>query len=143
MNVFVFDIETVPDVASARRLWGLDGLDDDGVAAVLFSKRQQETGGSDFLRHHLHRVVAISAVFREGERFNVWSLGDEEAGEAELLRRFFEGIERYTPTLVSWNGGGFDLPVLHYRALLHGISAPRYWDTGDDDREFRDTSVGV
>jgi len=137
VNVFVFDIETVPDVASARRLWGLDGLDDDGVAAVLFSKRQQETGGSDFLRHHLHRVVAISAVFREGERFNVWSLGDEEAGEAELVRRFFEGIERYTPTLVSWNGGGFDLPVLHYRALLHGISAPRYWDTGDDDREFR------
>jgi 3'-5' exonuclease len=138
MNVFVFDIETVPDVAGARRVWGLDGLDDAGVAAVLYSKRQQETAGaSDFLRHHLHRVVAISAVFREGERLNVWSLGDEDAGEAELIRRFFEGIERYSPTLVSWNGSGFDLPVLHYRALLHGISAPRYWETGDDDREFR------
>ena len=65
MNVFVFDIETVPDAASARRLWNLDGLDDEGVAAVMYSKRQQETGGaSDFLRHHLHRIVAISAVFR-------------------------------------------------------------------------------
>lgn len=138
MNVFVFDIETVPDVAGARRLWDLGDLDDDGVAEVMFSKRLQDTGGSsDFLRHHLHRVVAISAVFREGERFNVWSLGDEEADEAELVGRFFEGIERYTPTLVSWNGGGFDLPVLHYRALVHGISAPRYWDTGDDDRSFR------
>jgi len=138
MNVFVFDIETVPDVAGARRLWDLGDLDDAGVAEVMFSKRLQETGGSsDFLRHHLQRVVAISAVFREGERFNVWSLGEESADEAELLRRFFEGIERYTPTLVSWNGSGFDLPVLHYRALLHGISAPRYWDTGDDDRSFR------
>ena len=138
MNVFVFDIETVPDVATARRLWNLDELDDDGVAAVMYSKRQQETGGqSEFLRHHLHRVVAISAVFREQDRFNVWSLGSEEAGEAELVRRFFEGVERYTPTLVSWNGGGFDLPVLHYRAMLHDVPAPRYWDTGDDDRNFR------
>ncbi|HQV41269.1 MAG: 3'-5' exonuclease, partial [Moraxellaceae bacterium] len=36
-----------------------------------------------------------------------------------------------------WNGGGFDLPVLHYRALKHGIAAPRYWDQGEDDREFK------
>ena len=35
------------------------------------------------------------------------------------------------------NGGGFDLPVLHYRALLHGVSAPRYWESGDDDQGFR------
>jgi predicted PolB exonuclease-like 3'-5' exonuclease len=67
----------------------------------------------------------------------VWSLGDAEASEAELVRRFFDGIEKFTPTLVSWNGGQFDLPVLHYRALLYGIAAPRYWDTGDVDREFR------
>lgn len=138
MNVFVFDIETVPDVDGARRLWGLEDLDDDGVASVMFSKRLQETsGGSDFLRHHLHRIVAISAVFRERDRIQVWSLGDEQSDEAELVRRFFEGVERYSPTLVSWNGSGFDLPVLHYRALRHGISAPRYWDTGDDDRNFR------
>jgi predicted PolB exonuclease-like 3'-5' exonuclease len=39
--------------------------------------------------------------------------------------------------LVTWNGGGFDLPVLHYRSLLHGVSAPHYWDTGELDREFK------
>ena len=138
MNVLVFDIETVPDVEGARRLWQLGDLDDDGVAAVMYSKRQQESAGaSDFVRHHLHRVVAIAAAFREGDRLTLWSLGEAAASEAELIRRFYEGIERYSPTLVSWNGGGFDLPVLHYRALLHGVSAPRYWDTGDDDREFR------
>ena len=27
--------------------------------------------------------------------------------------------------------------MLHYRALLHGVQAPRYWETGDDDRDFR------
>ena len=38
---------------------------------------------------------------------------------------------------MSWNGGGFDLPVLHYRGLIHGVQAPRYWDMGEDDREFK------
>ncbi len=137
MNVLVFDIETVPDTESGRRLYQLDGLGDADVAKIMFHKRREQTGDSEFLRHHLHRIVAISAVLRHADSLRLWSLGDAEAGEAELIRRFFDGIERYTPTLVSWNGGGFDLPVLHYRALVHGISAPRYWDTGEDDREFK------
>lgn len=136
-NTLVFDIETVPDVAGARRLWDLDGLSDQDVAKVMFAKRQQETGNSDFIRHHLHKVCAIAAVFRVEDRVTVWSLGDEGSTEADLLRRFFDGIERYSPTLVSWNGGGFDLPVLHYRALLNGVSAPRYWEIGNDDTSFR------
>jgi len=67
----------------------------------------------------------------------VWSLGEPDSSEAELIRRFYDGIEKYTPTLVSWNGGGFDMPVLHYRALRHGVSAPRYWETGAEDQGFR------
>ncbi len=137
MNVLVFDIETVPDVAAGRRLYGLDGLSDTEVATVMFHQRRQETGGSEFLRLHLHKVVAISLVMRHGAHFKVWSLGTPQSPEAELIQRFFDGLERYTPTLVSWNGSAFDLPVLHYRALLHGISAPRYWETGDEDRDFR------
>lgn len=136
-NIFVFDIETVPDIAGAQRIYGLEGLDDRDTANALFSIRRQETGGSDFLRHHLQRIVCISAVLRTREGLKVWSLGDENADEKDLITRFFNGIERYVPTLVSWNGGGFDLPVLHYRALRHGISAPRYWDLGEDDRDFK------
>lgn len=137
MNVFVFDIETVPDVASGRRLHDLHDLSDADVAKVMFHKRREKTGGSDFLRLHLHRVVAISAVLRTHEMVKVWSLGDLDSTEAELIQRFYDGVDKFTPTLVSWNGGGFDLPVLHYRALLHGIQAPRYWDTGEDDRDFK------
>jgi predicted PolB exonuclease-like 3'-5' exonuclease len=138
MNVLVFDIETVPDVEGARRIWSLDGLSDADVAKVIAARRQQETGGtSEFPRHYLHRIVAISIVLRSDERLKVWSLGDAASPEADLIGRFFEGIDRYSPVLVSWNGGGFDLPVLHYRALLHGVPAPRYWDTGADDHAFR------
>ena len=137
MNVFAFDIETVPDVDGGRRVYGLpDALDDRDVGRVMFQQRQQETG-NEFLRHPLQRVIAISVALRSGDRFKVWSLGDPDSDERELLSRFFRGIEEFTPVLVSWNGGGFDLPVLHYRALLHGVAAPRYWETGDDEQSFR------
>jgi predicted PolB exonuclease-like 3'-5' exonuclease len=137
MNLFVFDIETVPDVASGRLLYGLDDLDDSSIARVMFHKRAEESGGSEFLRHHLQRIVAISVVLWTPDKFKVWSLGDPDSPEAELLQRFFDGIDRFSPTLVSWNGSGFDLPVIHYRSLLHGVAAPRYWDTGDDDKSFK------
>jgi len=138
VNVLVFDIETVPDVEAGRRLHGLDGIGDAEVAQAMFAMRRRVTDGqSDFLRHHLHRVVTIGMLLRRDDRLNVWSLSVPELGEAEILRRFFDGIERCTPVLVSWNGGGFDLPVLHYRALRHGVPAARYWENGDDDTSFR------
>jgi 3'-5' exonuclease len=137
MNILAFDIETIPDTEAGRRIHGLDGLSDADVARAMAARRRMQTGESEFLPLHLHRVVAISTVLRHGDTFRVWSLGAPDAPEEELLRRFFAGIERYTPTLVSWNGGGFDLPVLHYRSLRHGVAAPRYWDMGDDDSAFR------
>jgi len=136
MNLLVFDIETIPDVDFGRRAMGLDGLSDEQVAKAMFSAARARSG-SDFLPHMQHRVAAIACVLRSRDQLKVWSLGDLHSSEAELIARFFDGIEKYTPELVSWNGGGFDLPVLHYRALAAGVQAPRYWELGDEDREFR------
>jgi len=136
-NIFVFDIETIPDLEAGRKIYNLEGLSDEDTAKAMFHIRNQETGGSEFMRHHLHQIVAISVVFRQADSVKVWTLGDESASEKEILERFFDGIERYTPTLVSWNGGGFDLPVIHYRALKHGVQASRYWEVGQDDQSFK------
>ncbi|MBX5462384.1 MAG: 3'-5' exonuclease [Steroidobacteraceae bacterium] len=136
MNVLVFDIETVPDVALGRLLYNLGGLADaDVVKAMLTLQRQRN--GSEFLPHEQHRIVAISCVFRGRDSLRVWSLGEPDAPESELVERFFDGIERFSPCLVSWNGTAFDLPVLHYRALKYGVQARRYWETGDEDSSFR------
>lgn len=132
----VFDIETIPDLEGGRRVFGLADQPDEVVWTAMQSVRVAARG-SDFQPAHLQRVVAISCVLRSGEDLKVWSLGDEAAGEAELVQRFFDGVERYRPTLVSWNGSGFDLPVLHYRALIHGSKAAAYWDTGHFDREAK------
>lgn len=137
----VFDIETIPDVGGLRKLHGLGPeVTDRDVADMAFQLRRQATG-SDFLPLHLQRVVAISCALRERDSFSVWSLGEPDDGEGRLIQRFFDGIEKYTPQLVSWNGGGFDLPVMHYRGLIHGVHAARYWDLGDgdykDSRDFK------
>ena len=118
MNILVFDIETVPDTELGRRLLDLGELNDEAVAQALFAQRRADTG-SDFLRHHHQRIIAIAGLVRTGDKLRVDSLGEIESSEAELIRRFFDLIERYTPTLVSWNGSGFDLPVLHYLSLIH------------------------
>lgn len=136
MNTLIFDIETVPDTDLGRRLYGLRDLSDEQVATVMFGKRREETG-SEFLSHERHRIVAISVAMRSRESLKVWSLGEEGAPEKDLIERFFDGLDKFTPDLVSWNGGGFDLPVLQYRSLLHGVSAARYWELGDNDQSFR------
>jgi predicted PolB exonuclease-like 3'-5' exonuclease len=137
MPVLVFDIETIPDIDGLRKLHGLDaGIADKDVADMAFQLRRQSSG-NDFLPLHLQRVVTIACALRDRDTFRVWSFGEPEDTEASLIQRFFDGIERYAPQIVSWNGGGFDLPVLHYRGLIHGVRAARYWDLGDDDRDFK------
>ena len=135
-NTLVFDIETVPDVGLGRRLYGLQGLADAQVAKAMFALRRQDSGG-DFLSLEQHRVVAIACALRTPEGLRLWSLGDAGTTEGELVQRFFDGIEKFSPDLVSWNGSAFDLPVLTYRALANGVRAPRFWESGEQDPAFR------
>jgi predicted PolB exonuclease-like 3'-5' exonuclease len=135
--VLSFDIETIPDIPGLRALHDLPATLADAEVAEFAFQKQRAKNGSDFLPLHLHRVIVISCAMRSDEGFRVWSLAEPKSGEGEIIQRFFDGIGKYTPNLVSWNGGGFDLPVLHYRGLIHGAAAPRYWDLGEDDRDFK------
>ncbi|MCK5719570.1 MAG: 3'-5' exonuclease [Thiomargarita sp.] len=139
MNILVFDIETIPDVETGRRLYGqpaeMEKLTDEEVARIMLRQRVQESGGkSEMLRCHLQKIVAISAILRVGDRLRIDSLGTVESSEIDIIKQFFKTIQHYTPTLVSWNGSGFDLPVLHYRSLKHKIPAERYWNIKADFR---------
>lgn len=136
-HVLIFDIETIADVASYRRIRQLPAqVSDAEVLKVMEAERLAEVG-STFHRHHLHQVAAISLLLVQEGGIRLWSLGRGGENEAQMLTRFFEGIDKLMPTLVSWNGGGFDLPVLHYRALLHGVSAPYYFEVGDNEQSAR------
>lgn len=85
-------------------------------------------------------MAAISyaqLVFEPGEEGpelvirRVASGGDARSSERDLLEGFFGLIDKRAPRLVSFNGRGFDIPVLKYRAMAHGLSCPRWFNEGD------------
>ena len=145
-TVLVFDIETIPDVPGLRRLDDYPAsMSDSEVAKKAMAERLEKTG-SDFLPLYLQRICAISCVIRrttkEGTpQIKVGTLGTAQDDEKVLIQTFFELIEKYTPQLVSWNGSGFDLPVLHYRALANHEQAAHYCEMGEsqenDSPEFK------
>jgi len=141
-SLFVFDIETVPDTDAAVNLLGLDPLA--SVAerrAALDAYHLEATGGANaFPRQPFHRVVAVSFLAAEIEtdgKFENYFLkelrsgGDEKSRERDLVAGFFQWVDKKHPRLVSYNGRGFDLPVLRHRAMVHGVTAAAYHDTSN------------
>ena len=136
--VLVFDIESIPDVDGLRALRGAPADQTDEQVYSAWLAERQEKGQSDFLPLYLQRILVISCVFRNAEGLRIHSFVDRDGqSEGKVVQTFFQAIEKHTPQLVSWNGSGFDLPVLHYRGLRHGVEAGKYWDLGEDDREFK------
>ncbi len=136
--VLVFDIESIPDIEGLRLLRGVPAEVPEAEVFAQWARDRKEAGQSDFVPHYLQRVLVISCVFRNAEGVRVHSFVDRDgASEGRVIQNFFKTIEQKQPQLVSWNGGGFDLPVLHYRGLRHGVTAGKYWDLGEDDREYK------
>ncbi len=138
MNILIFDIETIPDIEGAGKILGIERMPESEIFSAMCATRMQETNGnSNFIRLHLHKIVAISVALKTPDRFEVLSIGDPDSTEQEIISKFFSGLEKYNPLLVSWNGSGFDLPVLHYRALVNKVVASHYWENGDSIRDFK------
>ena len=103
----------------------------------MFAK-QRQVRQNDFLPPPQQRVVAISVVLRSARwlaRFSASATSNRRS--ASSCSGSSTDSSATAPVLVSWNGSGFDLPVLNYRALRHGVNAHRYWEVGESDRDFR------
>ena len=93
----------------------------------------KEKTGSEFLPVCFHRVVSISAVMADGfGRFLRVSTLDGE-NERDKIAKFLAFIEDFNPRLVSFNGHGFDLPMIMARAMCYDLSAAAYFETNDRD----------
>ena len=130
--ICVFDCETVPDTALLRKIYGFEGSDAE-VARQAFAA-QKAASGSEFLPVMFHRVVAISAVMADeyGKFLRVNTV--EGANEREILTKFLKFINERNPRLVSFNGRGFDLPMIMVRAMRYNLSASAYFET--ENREL-------
>lgn len=136
--IIAFDIETMPDPDIGRRLLGMEG-DDSAVVHAMVQKRLQETDNqTEYPSPPWHRVVAICVCMLgpKSGRAEIRALGSGLNDERAMLEAFFALFkhEDRTPRLVSWNGSGFDLPVMRYRAMLHGVAAPNLYRADGDFR---------
>ncbi len=134
IRYLVFDIETRVDKALVKQIYDPENLltleqaYDKARDQILERSAQQ----SDFFPIPFHIPVAI-ATLQADENYRIRALGcvgADRFSEAELVTRFWQMFEN-AATLVTFNGRGFDLPVLEMQALRHGLSVPRYFGTGD------------
>lgn len=140
-NLFVFDIETIADISSAKNLLNIQSEDVLKLRQALKDYHLEITDGrSDFLRQCFHQVVAISfleaEIIRSGNQEfykirDIRSGGDLKSLEEDLIKGFFQHLKKQLPRLVSFNGKTFDLPVLKYRAMKYEVSAPWLYKMGD------------
>ena len=124
----VFDIETVPDPELLRRCYQDADASDEAVIERA-KKEALEKGGSGMLPMQFHKIACISLVYRDAAKgiLRISSKRPPDQSEKEILEAFFLLIDRHSPQLVSWNGSGFDLPVIHLRALKHRVVCETYW----------------
>jgi predicted PolB exonuclease-like 3'-5' exonuclease len=118
-HLLCLDIETVPD----RDLIPADWPEAEFVRKPIW-----------------HKVVAISFVEARieypqtgGERYLVECCrtgGEASYDERQLLQAYWRHFTRRRARVVTWNGKGFDLPVLRLRAMMHGIPAETWFTRG-------------
>lgn len=129
MSFLVFDMETRVDKGLLRTVYYPGETVGEDAAYERVRQELRSSGGSDFIPLTFHVPISIvlgwvgdDHILREVE-----VLGADTLGEAGLVRAFWERIEAFDGSLVSFNGRGFDLPVLELHALRYGLSAPRYF----------------
>ena len=96
-----------------------------------------------------HQVVALGVLWL-GADYAMQKLGafggeqDAPPEESKVLQEFSDFIGKRQPTMVTFNGRRFDLPVLANRMLKHGVPFPAYYAgrTGRFDYRYRYSDEG-
>lgn len=140
-KLFIFDIETIPDGDVIENLTGSKTENKLELRKELEEYSSEVSGGNPFPRQPFHKVVAISFIeadietCRDGTEIytltDIRSGGNEDSNEEEIIKGFFNHLSKNPPRIVSYNGRTFDLPVLKYRAMKYGVSAPWLYKLGD------------
>ena len=140
IDYLVFDIETRVDKELVKEIYDpencltLDQAYDTARDQILERSGQQ----SDFFPIPFHIPIAISTL-QADESYRIRSLGcmgTDRFSEEELVRKFWQAFEN-VQTLVTFNGRGFDLPVLETRALKYGLPLSRYFAAGQGRSTYR------
>ena len=135
--IIAFDIETIPDPVLGRRLHGIEGEDAEVVSEMVRRRLTETEGRTEYPEPPWHRIVCICATLVDVQtgRVGIKSCGGALMDERSHLEGFFALFTgKKLPRLVSWNGNGFDMPVIRYRSMMLGMAAPELYRTAGDHR---------
>ncbi len=130
VRFLVFDTESVADAQLVAKLrYAGEGLSP-GDALRRYRDELMEKYDSDFIPYSFQVPISV-AVGKVTANFaleDVVVLDDPQFRPHVITENFWRGWEAYRrPTLVSFNGRGFDLPLLELAAFRFGISVPGWF----------------
>ncbi len=121
---FVFDIETIPDTDFAREVLDMPDAPEEDVLEIAAEELARNKSG--FLPPMYHRMVSWVGLWIENNGMPRQKASWHGTDEVEGLKALFSTLKTYKDFgLIHHNGRGFDLPVITYRALKHGLQMPR------------------
>ena len=131
VRYLVFDIESISDGALISQI-KYPGDDLTPEAAVdRYRQERMEKYGAEFIPHTYHLPVSI-VVAKIGADFRLLDLValDEPTFRPHVMtENFWRGWQSYhQPTLVTFNGRGYDVPVLELAAFRFGIPIPAWFN---------------
>lgn len=127
----VVDTESVPDgrLLSQVKYPGEDLAPAEAIERAREEARKSSYNGSDFLPVSFQVPVAV-AVVRVGNDFGLQAVTCLDAPHfrpREIVRKFWWGVDFYAKAkLVTFNGRGFDMPMLELAAFRHGLNLRDY-----------------
>jgi len=126
----VVDTESVPDGELLARVKYPDqGLTpEQAVEKARAQARESSWNGSDFLPVTFQFPVAV-CVINVGKDFDIQKITCLDAPlfrPAEIVQKFWKGVEARKAKLVTFNGRGFDLPLLEFAAYRQRVSMANY-----------------
>jgi predicted PolB exonuclease-like 3'-5' exonuclease len=137
IRYLIFDIETVGDGDLIRRVRFPDEQLTPREAVQKYRRTLLEETGRDVLplTFVLPVSVAVAKVAEDFRLIDILVLDSPEFRPQEIVRRFWQGWNHYErPTFVTFNGRGYDLPVMEVCAFRFGISLPAWFNV--DSRSF-------
>jgi 3'-5' exonuclease len=129
----IFDTESVPDGALIQRIkYPKENLTpEEAIARAQNEARELSATGSDFLPVTFQIPIAV-CVIRVGRDFTLQGLTCLDTPQyrpEHIVRQFWRGVAYYNSArLVTFNGRGFDLPLMELAAYDHGCAAADYFN---------------
>jgi hypothetical protein len=133
IKYLVFDVESVPDGALIKKVkYPSDDISQSDAIDLYMKEISDSTGGvSEFIPVTFQYPVAIcvAKVRADFSIADIVCLDEPDYRTREMVRMFWFGIEDIynDASFVTFNGRGFDIPILELMAYRYGFTAKRHF----------------